>query len=269
MLRRTRIAPSFVAVLAFLSSFFALGVDGASASQTVSIGFDVVRDGFGFANWAGLTAADDMDMSTFRDLFGDEQVCEVVADRCSIRPSAARVLDHLNFGLGGGRCEGMVVLAAREFANGRSVAGRPATSSLALADVVERITYWWGTQFSPAVQWAAGATRALGTTRVAADVFEAISRGEVVTMGLYVGDRGHSVLPIGATRSLETVSISVYDPNFPGTTRTILVHLADGSWTYDGGFASDGTATTWSGSGGGGLDYVPLSVRNIPIVVRL
>lgn len=269
MLRRTRIAPSIAAILAFLSSFFALGVDGASASQTVSIGFDVVRDGFGFANWGGLTSADDMDLSTFRDLFGDGQVCEAVADRCSIRPSAAGVLEQLNVGLGGGRCEGMVVLAAREFVEGRSVAGRPATSSMVLADVVERITYWWGTQFSPAVQWTAGATRALGTTRVAEDVFEAIARGEVVTMGLYFGNRGHSVLPIGATRNLQSVSISVYDPNFPGTTRTILVHLADGSWTYDGGFASDGTETTWSGSGGGGLDYVPLAVRDIPIVVRL
>lgn len=267
--RRHRAAGALLVGIAFLSSVLSLDVDGVAASTTVSTGFDVARDGFGFANWSGLNTADDMDVPTLRDLFGDGQVCQVGLEGCSLRPSSARVLDQLNAGLAGGRCEGMIVLAARRFMAVRSDPHRHSTFSVPRAEVVERITYWWGTQFSPAVQWTSAVTRSLDARRVADDVFDSITRGEMVTVGLYQGYVGHSVLPIAATRAVDSVSISVYDPNFPGATRTIVVRTVDGAWSYDGGVATDGSIVTWVGSAVGGLDYVPLAVRDIPIVVRL
>lgn len=267
--RRPQATGAIFAVIAFVSSLLFLDVDEVSASSTVSIGFDVNRDGFGFANWSGLTASDDMDVSTLRDLFGDDQVCQAGLEGCALRPSSARVLEQLNAGLSAGRCEGMIVLAARRFVVARSDPDRQPTFAEPRTEVVERITYWWGTQFSPAVQWTSAITRSMDARHLADDVFDSIARGEIMTLGLYRGSVGHSVLPIAATRTADSVSMTVYDPNFPGRTRTIVVRSVDGAWSYDGGLAPDGSIITWVGSGVGGLDYVPLAVRDIPIVVRL
>jgi len=81
-------------------------------------------------------------------------------------------------------------------------------------------------------------------------------------MGIYAKPGAHALTPFAVTYDEPYFSVWVYDSNHPGKPGRVLVDAATEAWHYQSrpspGAAADGG---WSGSGPGGLEYTPMSVR--------
>ncbi len=235
----------------------------------VDTGFRPDPDGFSFANWGGVAAGDAITTKTLVALFGAENVCIDAGQRqCTPRPSAIAWAAQMNELLANGRCEGMSV-AAERFFTGLTELARLDGSAHATEDLsehnrllVEDITYWWATQLMPEVAAAASASRSLQPSAIVAAVTAGLRGGSANTMGLYSKRGGHAVTPFAVTYDEPYFSIWVYDSNHPGQPGRVLVDAAAETWHYQSRPSPDALADEgWNGSGPGGLEYTPMSVR--------
>ncbi|GAB3858999.1 hypothetical protein GCM10028801_19730 [Nocardioides maradonensis] len=111
-----------------------------------------------------------------------------------------------------------------------------------------------------------------GRTHDPVDVFNAtedcFARGDnpVLCLSQHADFSGapHCVMPIGWDRSGPEWTMTICDPNFPATTRTLTVNPTANTFHYDGGNVYDGSSTS-----GGRLHYMPYrllcSPPNTPI----
>ena len=225
--------------------------------------------GFSFANWGGVDAGDAITTKTLVALFGAENVCvDANQSRCTPRPAALQWAAQMNQLLANGRCEGMSVEAERFFAgltklksvdkSARTAAGLSRSNRR----LVEQIDYWWATQLMPEVAAAASASRRLQPSAIVAAVTAGLRDGSANTMGIYAKPGAHALTPFAVTYDEPYFSVWVYDSNHPGKPGRVLVDAATEAWHYQSrpspGAAADGGL---SGSGPGGLEYTPMSVR--------
>lgn len=237
-------------------------------STRYSTGFLVGRNGFSFANWAGVGANDVLTFANMARLFGKAGTCVEgkLDSSCTLRNGYRVDLSRVNAYLTAGRCEGMVVLAARLHTNPFEIRrlGPTATSTFELTrdETAQEIAYWWATQLSPAVQTFAARTRQFEPNRIARDVAFQIRVRNMVSIGLYYKGIGHSVLPISVVSTPLSTTFEVYDPNFPGQTRTLEINNLKSEWRYSNAVLADGSIGVMSGKGRGTLDYVPVNVRS-------
>lgn len=235
-------------------------------------GFRLRRDDFSFANWGRSSKADDnVTTQTLIDLFGYDTVCISGAEtECVMRPSAVQLLDLWNTALAGGRCEGLAALSTRFF----MALEEPATFAQRVShtsqlssrdpDVTEAVVYWWSTQFIDEVSRAASDSRLKSPLQLVDELIQGLSHSLGYTLGLYYATQGHSVTPFAVTQRPDSFVIHVYDNNFPGKRREILVNKATDTWTYVGATTRvDGSLVDWSGARGS-LELTSMSARQGP-----
>ncbi len=232
-------------------------------------GFRPDAHGFSFANWGGVTAGDAITTKTLVALFGAQNVCvDAGQSQCTPRPAALQWAAQMNELLANGRCEGMSVAAERFFTgltklkNLDKNARTAADLSNSNRRLVKDIDYWWATQLMPEVAAAASASRSLQPSAIVAAVTAGLRDGSANTMGMYAKPGAHAVTPFAVTYDEPYFSIWVYDSNHPGEPGRVLVDAAGETWHYQSRPSPDARADKgWNGSGPGGLEYTPMSVR--------
>lgn len=257
---------AYVVLFALFAVF--LPAHTAGASHIIDTGFRPSRDGFAFANWAGLKGDDALSGKHMLQLLEANGNCSrtIAGTYCDLRSGYRVTLDHLNEHLSAGRCEGMAILAARLFRRSTKLVhvSRTArtTHDLTRAESADEIAYWWATQLAPSVQLYSASKRTLRPGDLVTEITRKMQSRVMLTLGIYSGDIAHTVLVTKATVLSGRTVLSVYDPNFPGRTKSLVVNRFTDSWTYPGALAPDGTFVDLYGKGAGGLDYAPVSLRS-------
>lgn len=227
------------------------------AAMDASLGFDPAAHGFSFDNWSGTTETGRVTVAMMVRMFGATSVCnDGNAAPCAPTAGAQHVLDAVNAGLETGRCDAMVAMAALAFESGRTVA--PESFAAAQPD----IAYWALSQVMPRVAARQNATRTMTPREVVGAVVSTMKKGRSVTLTLDTDSVSHSVLPVAVATEGSTALVTVYDPNFAGTTKVLKVDTASGEWSYGDAIDRAGNAVRIGGRGAGGLGFVENSLRN-------
>lgn len=257
-----------LAMLGLVSSLAGCAGGGSSgprepaAEGSVTSQMNPGRDGFGFANFTAADTVEHFDVIDLTSMFGaGTDVCMYGnADPCAPTPEAAAFARMVNLARSSGHCEGLVVRAAELFAQ------RPPSPVAELAndgEVTHGVIRAFATQlFAPVRAEARGwASRPL--TDLVGALGAALSGGDVrYSMGLYTQSGGHTVLPISMDRSGDVVDVGVYDPNWPGDTRTVTIDLAHDRWQFSFSSPDPGSdPSPWTG-GAGDIDLVDLDTRS-------
>ena len=238
----------------------------------VDNGFRIKADDFSFSNWGRSTAADaNVTIQTLVDLFGHSAVCvDGSSTECVMRPKTVQKLEEWNNALAGGRCEGLATLSTRFLLK----LDDPTTFSPTAKRVADlqrgnqlldsTIVYWWATQFLTEVSDRAATSRTKSSLQLVDDLIQGLANGVGYTVGLYFGSSGHAVTPFAVTHRGNDFIIHVYDNNFPGVRKEILVNGTSNSWSYAAARAQpDGSNIDWTGATGT-LELTPMSSRKGP-----
>lgn len=238
----------------------------------VDNGFRIKADDFSFSNWGRSTEADaNVTIQTLIDLFGHSAVCvDGPSSECTIRPTTTQKLEEWNNALAGGRCEGLATLSTRFLLK----LDDPATftpNATRVADLQRgnqlldsSIVYWWATQFLTEVSDRAATSRMKSPLQLVDDLIQGLANKVGYTVGLYFGSSGHAVTPFAVTHRGENFIIHVYDNNFPGVRKEIVVNGTTNAWSYSAARAQpDGSSADWTGTTGT-LELTPMSSRKGP-----
>jgi len=235
-------------------------------------GFRIKADDFSFSNWGRSTEADaNVTVQTLIDLFGHSAVCvDGPSTECVMRPSTVQKLEAWNNALAGGRCEGLATLSTRfllkldDPTTFVSTATRVADLQRGNQLLDSTIVYWWATQFLTEVSDRAATSRTKSPLQLVDDLIQGLANGVGYTVGLYFGSSGHSITPFAVTHRGDDFIIHVYDNNFPGVRKELVVNGNTNSWTYAAARAQpDGSTIDWTGTTGT-LELTPMSSRKGP-----
>lgn len=235
-------------------------------------GFRIKDDDFAFTNWGRSLQADaNVTVQTLVDLFGRSTVCTTGPENeCVLRPATLQKLEEWNTALSGGRCEGLATLSQRFFMDldhpsmFRSDASTVADLERGDGSLDAALVYWWTTQFLPEVADRAAASRQRSPLELVDDVIVGLANSVGYTVGMYFGSSGHSVTPFAVTQRNTQFVIHVYDNNFPGERREILIDTTTNTWFYGNATTGiDGKKIDWEG-GTGTLELTPMSARKGP-----
>lgn len=235
-------------------------------------GFRIKADDFSFSNWGRSTEADaNVTVQTLIDLFGHSAVCvDGPSTECVMRPSTVQKLEAWNNALAGGRCEGLATLSTRfllkldDPTTFVSTATRVADLQRGNLLLDSTIVYWWATQFLTEVSDRAATSRTKSPLQLVDDLIQGLANGVGYTVGLYFGSSGHSITPFAVTHRGDDFIIHVYDNNFPGVRKELVVNGNTNSWTYAAARAQpDGSTIDWTGTSGT-LELTPMSSRKGP-----
>lgn len=235
---------------------------------TFDTGFRVKRDGFSFANWGGLDRSDELSAMHMRQLLEEAGRCVSDGDdlTCTLRNGYLVTREHLNEHLSAGRCEGMAVLAARIFMKRTRLVhisdSADRTFDLTKDEAADEIAYWWATQLAPNIFLYSAEHRDLSVHAIAHEILGRMRNKVMLAIGLYTPGFSHTVLPVKVVYRGDHTRFTVYDPNFPGETRDLLLDHVTNSWTYWRALGPQGTLVTLTGKGKGSLDYVPVLLRS-------
>ena len=238
----------------------------------VDNGFRIKADDFSFSNWGRSTEADaNVTIQTLIDLFGHSAVCvDGPTTECVMRPTTVQKLDEWNNALAGGRCEGLATLSTRFLlkldnpTTFKSDATRVADLQRGNQLLDSTIVYWWATQFLTEVSDRAATSRTKSPLQLVDDLIQGLANGVGYTVGLYFGSSGHAVTPFAVTHRGNDFIIHVYDNNFPGVRKEIVVNGTTNAWNYSAARAQpDGSSVDWTGATGT-LELTPMSSRKGP-----
>jgi hypothetical protein len=213
-----------------------------SGSYVADLGFRPASDGFSFENYGGqgevnLTPAD------IHRMFGD-QACSTIKDgECILTPPGRQWMEQINAAMSGGHCEGMAVLSYLFYAKKLDVKefGADTVPALELAgnEMLQReIAYWWATQTTMPARTGIVQQTPSGIVNTLMVSFEAGPEGsEQYALGFYKRDMtgGHAVTPYAVEDRGDGIYwIMVYDNNYPGEERAIVVDTNNDTWFYSG-----------------------------------
>lgn len=240
--------------------------------RCVDNGFRISTDDFSFANWGRSSQADaNVTAQTLIDLFGHESVCMPgIETQCLLRPTTMQKLEEWNNALSGGRCEGFATLSTRFYlkldhpADFQPGTQRVAQLSQSNPSLQQSLVYWWATQFLNEVTDRAATSRSKSPLQLVDELIQGLANGVGYTLGLYQNSSGHSVTPFAVTMRDKSFVVHVYDNNFPGKRKEILVDSVANTWLYkDAVIGIDGQSAQWSG-GTGTFELTPMSARQGP-----
>ena len=238
----------------------------------VDNGFRIKADDFSFSNWGRSAEADaNVTIQTLIDLFGHSAVCiDGPSTECVMRPTTVQKLEEWNNALAGGRCEGLATLSTRfllkldDPTTFKPDATRVADLQRGNQLLDSTIVYWWATQFLTEVSDRAATSRTKSPLQLVDDLIQGLANGVGYTVGLYFGSSGHAVTPFAVTHRGDDFIIHVYDNNFPGVRKEIVVNGSANSWTYTAARAQpDGSSVDWTGTMGT-VELTPMSSRKGP-----
>jgi len=218
-------------------------VSQLSGPITVGLDFLPERDGFAFENYGKNDARPNLTPSEMERYFGDK-VCSSKADgQCQLTPPAKQWMEATNEGMNGGHCEGMAALAIliKKGTAKSSDFGSELTNALTIDGnerLAREIAFWFATQaLDPTVT---AELKTLKPSEIVAKLKESFQPDspESYTLGIYKTvdgkkKEGHAITPFGLVELPDgKVEIAIYDNNFPGQTRAVVVDTAAEKWTY-------------------------------------
>lgn len=230
------------------------------------MGFTSAANGFSFQNYTN-DGVMNMSPAQMRRIYGDAVCAMTTGGTCQLKPTAKQWMLQVNDAMKGGHCEGMAVLSLMLFHGIESpmTYGGNATPDLALNGnlaLQQDIARYFAMQVPLAMR------RIPGTPLEQVDrlrpTFEA-GATENYTIAFFKADYtgGHAVTPYGVVDNGNgTLGIQVYDNNFPGQERQIVVDMAMNSWTYEAAANPGNPASVYIGDATTNtLLLVPLSAR--------
>jgi hypothetical protein len=259
-----RLFPALAIVsLAFLtacgSSSSATNLD-ALVRDKVDTGLAPITNGFGFANFGAATTPEQFNADDLVTMFGAGACVGGKTASCVPTAQSAAWARMVNDARQSGHCEGLVVQASARF-NDQAT---PPTAELPLeSEVVHGVMRAFATQFLPEVQDAADKWAKKSLVDIVNELTQSLKDGKTdYTMGLYTDDGGHAVLPFAVDFTSDTVAvISVYDSNWPGMDRYVVVDFEKNEWFFSfSGRDPQQDECVWNG-GPGDIDLTPLSAR--------
>ena len=210
---------------------------GAPGDIVYDLGFTPAANGFSFSNYGNDIPAINLTATELRRMFGDQVCARLEGDECTLTPPAEQWMEQVNGAMSGGHCEGMAVLSLMMYTEQVSPQdfGGTTASDLDINDetLQREIAYWWTTQTV-----APTYTNVIKGTPM--EILELVQQmdasGETYTIGIYKedGSGGHAITPFGVEVKEDGLyAILVYDNNYPGETRELLVDSRDNTWLYE------------------------------------
>ena len=240
------------------------GGSGSSTNSDARVaaasGLAVETDGFAFANFGSANTPEVMNGEDLRAMFGDGVCTNGASTPCAPTSEAAAWAQMVNQSRQAGHCEGMVVQALNRF----STSATPKTSELQnQADTTHGIIRAFATQFFPAVKKESDSWAKKSVGDIVAALNESFSSQKITySMGLYSDMGGHAVLPLSVEYPTEsTAKVHIYDTNWPGQDRYVLVDLEADTWEFS--FSGQDPANdpnVWTG-GKGDIDLASMENR--------
>lgn len=228
-------------------------------------GFNPQKNGFRFENYGDDIPATNLTADELRRMFGDQVCARLDGTECTLTPPAEQWMEQVNGDMAGGHCEGMAVLSLMMYTQKVSPQDFGGTTASDLdinnEDLQREIAYWWATQ-------AVAPTYTSVIKGTPMEILKTIEQmdpaGETYTIGIYNdAGEGHAITPIGVEDKGDGLyAILVYDNNYPGETRELLVDSRDDSWTYETSINPEVQSDVWSGNAETQtLDLTPTSAR--------
>jgi len=229
---------------------------------SVDLGLAPNPDGFAFANFGAGASPEVFAAEDLVAMFGSgADVCVEGTDPCQPTAEAAAWAAMVNDNRAAGHCEGFAVLSANRFAAGKT----PPSVQLTMDPTVTKdIMRAFATQFLQSTQdetlgWQGKSLK----DKVATLESAFASKKAVYTLAIYTTEGGHAVLPYAIEYlTPEQVKIKIYDSNWPGQDRFVMVDLANETWTFAySGADPNNDPAPWSG-GPKDLDITSMSARD-------
>ncbi|MBD0862906.1 hypothetical protein IA539_17115 [Gordonia sp. zg691] len=256
-----------LSVVAAGSSAAAPVVNPKAGKLVAKADFEVKRDGFSFENWGPNDAAHSRGLSIegMRAVFGDEVCARIVLGVCSPTTVAELVQQEFNDAMTGGHCFGMAALAGL-YATKRlnpfpfAMPWQSVYSigpSAPLDELIARMFITQGFPPTDLAQSEVSASQALSRLR------SAWTRNDNYVLAIYTDEErqaGHAINPI-AIRDLGEGKrgIVVYDNNFPGVEKMVVVDPAAERWYYSTATNPSEPTMLFQGSAANKMMLVPLA----------
>lgn len=258
------------------ATFPVVGIGASEAAPVVNpqagkvvahSGFDVKRDGFSFENWGDDDALHrrGLTIDGMRAVFGDEVCARIVLGVCSPTTVAELVQNEFNESMTGGHCYGMAALAG--LYNTKRLSPFPLAmpwqtvySMPASGPLDELIARMFITQGFPPTDLAMSE---VSVSQALTKLRNAWSRNDNYILAIFTDDEqtaGHAINPV-AIRDLGDGKrgIVVYDNNFPGVEKMVVVDPAADTWYYSTATKPSDPTMLFQGSQKNKLVLVPLA----------
>ena len=229
------------------------GFSGSTPITDPKLDFSPEVDGYSFSNYGNedRTWQDDLGAGDLINLFGAENVCASgsTAEDCVLTDAAEQWAQEMLNGMEKGHCEGMAVTSLRFYENlpfytgdttpGDFQAGAEKVSDLTLEQPIENyIAYYFATQAIDEV-WMP--TSDIAQTSTPSDILDRVTTSfeegeDLYTLGVYMpdGSEGHAITPYAVEDKGEGVYwLYVYDNNFPGEERHVVITTTTNTWRYN------------------------------------
>lgn len=240
--------------------------ESAPGEVVYDLGFVPQENGFSFENYGNDIPATNLTASELRRMFGDQVCARLDGEDCTLTPPAEQWMEEINSSMAGGHCEGMAVLSLMMFTGQVAPAdfGGSTASDLDINDeaLQREIAYWWTTQTVAPTYTSV----IKGTPMEILEIVQQMdANGETYSIGIYKedGSGGHAITPFGVEDKGDGLyAILVYDNNYPGETRELLVDSRDNTWLYEAAINPQVESELYSGNADTQtLDLTPTSVR--------
>ena len=218
------------------------------------------ENGFAFANFGSSATTEIFNSADLVTMFGSGACVGGITTPCTPTAQASAWAKMVNESRASGHCEGLAVQAASRF-DAKAI---PATKSLTnTGDVTHGIIRAFATQFLPEVQDATATWAKKSLVDIVNELSTAFAnKSASYTMGLYTSTGGHAVLPYAIEFPKPDLAVvKVYDSNWPGMERYVVIDLAKKSWTFSfSGENPQEDADAWSGKAGD-IDITSMGAR--------
>jgi hypothetical protein len=249
-----------------------------SGGLLVDAGFRPNVDGFAIPNFGG-EGYDPSTGQTFpiinltsvemRRLYGDA-VCAAPADSsgtCVLTPPASQWMEQRNAGLNGGHCEGFAALSQLIYGGkidpNQFGAARTMDLQIPGNDALQReLAFWWATQiptFDSLIRFP--------NPKDAVDYMQAAyaeNPKNMLAIGIYKEDRtgGHAITGYGVQDQGNGIFwIMVYDNNYPGEERHVVVDTNTQTWEYEAAINPTVEPSTYRGGADNPIEFLPDQLR--------
>jgi len=258
-MRALRLSISAVIVLS-LTACSGGGGSTAVINENASSGMIPEEHGFSFANFGSRATPEVFNADDLVQMFGAQACVDENTTQCVPTAEAASWARMVNEARASGHCEGLAVQSASRF----SAKSDPVTVRLSNeGDVTHGIIRAFATQFLPEVQEATNNWAKKSLAEIVNELATSFKAGSTAyTLGVYTDKGGHAVLPYAIQFPEDELAvIKVYDSNWPGAERYVVIDLKEKQWFFSfNGKDPKADECAWTG-GEGDMDLTPMDVR--------
>ncbi len=232
-------------------------------------GFRPTVNGFSFENYGNDAVSANLTPAEVQRMFGDQVCANLNGGTCALTPPAKQWMEQINSYMDGGHCEGMAALSLLMYSGEVSpqTFGGEVAYDLGLdnEDLQREIAYWWTTQsVFPAASFRINESPNAVVDQLISTYSDPAST-DTWTIGIYQWDMsgGHAITPFAVEdQGGGIVHILVYDNNFPGETRSVIVDRNQNTWQYQASTNPNEPSELYEGDANSQtLEIIPTSNR--------